>query len=96
MQRAPTQGQDPPPPPRDTDPLLCAQLRTHTVLLGECLGGALYTEDFVRLCREVGFADPRQLSSSVIEVRLPPHRQRCSSCVVGLPVERGPHACPRV
>lgn len=38
------------------------------MLLGECLGGALYTQDFVRLCREVGFLDPRTLSSAEIEV----------------------------
>jgi hypothetical protein len=38
------------------------------VLLGECLGGALYVEDFVRLCRSVGFLDPRTLSSAEIEV----------------------------
>lgn len=35
-------------------PPRCPQVRTHPVLLGECLGGALYTQDFVRLCREVG------------------------------------------
>ena len=46
-----------------------AQIRTHPVLLGECLGGALYVQDFKRLCREAGFLDPRQLSSEPIEVR---------------------------
>ena len=44
-------------------------MRTHPVLLGECLGGALYVQDFLRLARQVGFTDPRQLSSAVIEVR---------------------------
>ncbi len=38
-------------PPRPPPPL---QVRTHPVLLGECLGGALYTQDFIRLCRQVG------------------------------------------
>ena len=38
------------------------------MLLGECLGGALYTQDFLRLCRQVGFLDPRTLSSAEIEV----------------------------
>jgi hypothetical protein len=46
------------------------QVRTHPVLLGEGLGGALYVEDFVRLCRQVGFLDPRTLSTREIEVRL--------------------------
>lgn len=39
-------------------------LQTHEVLLGECLGGALYTEDFKRICQSVGFMDPRPLSVS--------------------------------
>lgn len=51
------------------DRRLPQEVRTHPVLLGECLGGALYTQDFVRLCREVGFLDPRTLSSAEIEVR---------------------------
>lgn len=43
-------------------------VREHEVLFGECLGGALYIEDFHRLCGRVGFTDPRRLSMSVIEV----------------------------
>lgn len=42
------------------------ELRTHPMLLGECLGGALYTRDFIRLCHEAGFADPRVVESSPI------------------------------
>ncbi|KAJ1856189.1 hypothetical protein GGH12_002668 [Coemansia sp. RSA 1822] len=38
-------------------------VRTHPVLMGECLGGALYTEDFKRLCQRVGFMDARQVSA---------------------------------
>ena len=45
-----------------------AQARTHPVLLGECLGGALWTQDFAELCMEAGFVNPRRLSSNVIEV----------------------------
>ncbi|KAJ1718947.1 hypothetical protein LPJ53_006194, partial [Coemansia erecta] len=37
-------------------------VRSHPVLMGECLGGALYTEDFKRLCQRVGFVDARQVS----------------------------------
>jgi hypothetical protein len=36
------------------------------VLLGECLGGALYTQDFIRLARAAGFTDPRCLESEVV------------------------------
>jgi len=44
------------------------ELRTHPVLLGECLGGALYINDFIRLCHQVGFTDPRRLSIEPISV----------------------------
>ena len=37
-------------------------VRQHKVLWGECLSGALYIEDFKRICHKVGFSDPRQLS----------------------------------
>ena len=41
------------------------------VLWGECISGALYNEDFKCLAREAGFADPRVLSSSRIDVTDP-------------------------
>jgi len=34
-------------------------LRNDPVLYGECLGGALYWNDFIRIAREHGFIDPR-------------------------------------
>ncbi|PVU93268.1 hypothetical protein BB559_003363 [Furculomyces boomerangus] len=40
-------------------------LRSHPTLVTECLGGALYTEDFKRLCQRVGFVDPRQVGPAV-------------------------------
>ena len=39
------------------------------VMLGECLGGALYVEDFKRICQKVGFPDPRILSSHIIDIK---------------------------
>jgi ubiquinone/menaquinone biosynthesis C-methylase UbiE len=39
-----------------------APLKEDPVLLGECLGGALYTEDFRRILREVGCLDHRVVS----------------------------------
>lgn len=47
------------------------EVRKHDVLFGECLGGALYIEDFKRLCHKAGFADPRVYSMSTIEVNDP-------------------------
>jgi SAM-dependent methyltransferase len=41
------------------DRRLPAGLRSDPVLYGECLGGALYWKDFLRLARQAGFADPR-------------------------------------
>ncbi|KAI9219653.1 methyltransferase type 11 [Blastocladiella britannica] len=46
-------------------------VRTHPVLFGECLGGALYTEDFRRVCADVGFVDVRVVASAPIDVRDP-------------------------
>eukprot|EP00043_Microstomoeca_roanoka_P020861 m.254293 g.254293 ORF g.254293 m.254293 type:complete len:361 (-) comp17902_c0_seq1:277-1359(-) len=43
--------------------------RKDPVLFGECLGGALYEHDFIQLCKAVGFADPREVSRSEIEVK---------------------------
>ncbi|KAJ2659248.1 hypothetical protein IWW48_003585 [Coemansia sp. RSA 1200] len=47
-------------------------LRTHDVLLGECIGGALHTADFERIAADdVGFARPRILSAAHIEINDP-------------------------
>jgi len=44
------------------------ELASDPVLLGECLGGALYTEDFRRMLLEIGVRDVRAVSSSPIEL----------------------------
>jgi SAM-dependent methyltransferase len=59
------------------DRRLSEEVRNHEVLLGECLGGALYIEDFRRICTDVGFLDPRQLAASVIEVTDPELKELC-------------------
>ncbi|XP_053712775.1 arsenite methyltransferase-like [Synchiropus splendidus] len=43
-------------------------IKQHKVLWGECLGGALWWQDLVRLAEEVGFAPPRMVTASVITV----------------------------
>ncbi len=45
-----------------------AALRSDPVLLGECLAGALYTEDFRRLMERVGCADARSVSQAPIPI----------------------------
>jgi hypothetical protein len=44
-------------------------LRDDPLLWNECLSGALYWNDFLRLARECGFADPRLVSSAPITVQ---------------------------
>lgn len=36
--------------------------------LGECLSGALWWEDMIRLAEEVGFSKPRLVTASIITV----------------------------
>ena len=45
------------------------QVREHPVMLGECLGGALYIEDFRRICAKVGWLDVRELTREVRDYR---------------------------
>lgn len=45
--------------------------RCHPVLYGECLGGALYWNDFLKLARSAGFADPRLVSDRPLEITDP-------------------------
>lgn len=63
------------------DRRLPAHVRTHAVLFGECLAGAMYVQDFVRLCHRVGFVDPRVLSSAPIDVRDPELQEVCGNAV---------------
>ncbi|BCX81932.1 arsenite methyltransferase [Methylomarinovum caldicuralii] len=46
-------------------------VRRDPVLYGECLGGALYWNDFLRLARNAGFPDARLVSDHPIEVTDP-------------------------
>ncbi|XP_062865893.1 arsenite methyltransferase [Trichomycterus rosablanca] len=43
-------------------------LRSNKVLWGECLSGALWWEDLIRLAQEVGFSAPRLVAANVISV----------------------------
>eukprot|EP00762_Andalucia_godoyi_P008445 ANDGO_05750.mRNA.1 Putative arsenite methyltransferase len=50
------------------DRRLPQSVRENELLLGECIGGALYVNDFLELCSGVGFADPRRVSIRPIAV----------------------------
>jgi len=54
-----------------SDRRIPAHLGEHRVLIGECLGGALYVEDFRRLMEKVGFIDHRVVSQAPIELKDP-------------------------
>lgn len=43
-------------------------LRRDPVFYGECLGGALYWNDFLRVARNAGFTDPRQASERPLDI----------------------------
>lgn len=53
------------------DRRLPAAIAEHKVLVGECVGGALYEQDFLRIARRVGFTDPRVLDSAPIDIKDP-------------------------
>jgi SAM-dependent methyltransferase len=53
------------------DRRLAPELREDPVLLGECLGGALYWNDFLNLAKGAGFADPRLVTSRPIAITDP-------------------------
>ena len=44
------------------------EFKNDKVLLGECLSGALYWNDFMTICREIGFTDVRTVKSSRITI----------------------------
>lgn len=46
-------------------------VRKDPVLWGECLGGALYWQDFLRLARSAGFLDPRLVSDRRLRITEP-------------------------
>lgn len=47
------------------------EIRKDPLLFAECLGGALYYKDFVRIARRAGFTDPRIISQREIPITNP-------------------------
>ncbi len=62
-----------------TDRRLSAEMKADPVLVGECLGGAMYTEDFRRMLYRLGVPDYRVVSSGVIEPSNPDLERRCGN-----------------
>ena len=52
------------------------EVRSDPLLYGECLGGALYWNDFLPMAKKAGFLDPRLVSSRPIEIDNPEMREK--------------------
>jgi SAM-dependent methyltransferase len=44
------------------------EVRNNPIIYGECLGGALYINDFFRLAKKSGFVEPREIKRTPIEL----------------------------
>ncbi len=53
------------------------ELQEDPVLWGECLSGALYWNDFLRISKGVGFSDPRSVKNTPITIEDKEIRQKC-------------------
>eukprot|EP01126_Amoeba_proteus_P039774 TRINITY_DN4212_c0_g1_i1.p1 TRINITY_DN4212_c0_g1~~TRINITY_DN4212_c0_g1_i1.p1 ORF type:complete len:254 (-),score=43.85 TRINITY_DN4212_c0_g1_i1:122-883(-) len=51
-------------------------LQEDKILWGECISGAMYDQDFLRLMRKVGFMDPRALNNTPISLCNPDISQK--------------------
>ncbi len=51
------------------DRRLADDVRADPVLYGECLGGALYWNDFLPMAKRAGFLDPRLVTSRPLEIK---------------------------
>ncbi len=51
-----------------SDRRLSGSVRQDPVLYGECLGGALYWNDFLPMAKRVGFLDPRLVTSRALDI----------------------------
>ena len=58
------------------DRRLPEDLRSDPLAHGECLGGALYWNDFLNLAKKAGFADPRLVTDRPLEIRNPELKKR--------------------
>lgn len=58
------------------DRRLSDDLRSDPLAHGECLGGALYWNDFLNLAKKAGFADPRLVTDRSLDIRNPELKTR--------------------
>lgn len=53
-----------------SDRRLTKEAQNNKIFYGECISGALYINDFLSLCKKVGFIDPRELERTEINLSL--------------------------
>ena len=56
-----------------------ASVQNDPVLYGECLGGALYWNDFLRMAKAAGFTDPRLVTDRPLDITDPELAQRAGN-----------------
>lgn len=61
------------------DRRLPENIRKHELLFGECLGGALFLDDFITLAKKCGFRDVRQVKASPVDVNDPDLARLCGA-----------------
>ncbi|XP_057700660.1 arsenite methyltransferase-like [Corythoichthys intestinalis] len=47
---------------------LTEEIKSHKILWGECIGGALWYKDLLQLAEQVGFSPPRLVTASIVTV----------------------------
>ena len=60
-----------------SDRRISKELQADPVLWGECLSGALYWNDFLRISKKVGFTDPRSVKNNVITIENDEVQEKC-------------------
>ncbi|MCL4149084.1 UNVERIFIED_CONTAM: hypothetical protein GTU68_030747 [Idotea baltica] len=62
-----------------SDRRISLELQADPVLWGECLSGALYWNDFLRMSRKAGFIDPRSVKNSPISIDNKELQNKCGN-----------------
>lgn len=60
-----------------SDRRISKELQSDPILWGECLSGALYWNDFLRISQKVGFTDPRSVKNNPITIENEEVQEKC-------------------
>ncbi len=62
-----------------SDRRISKELQADPVLWGECLSGALYWNDFLRIAKDAGFTDPRAVKNNPITIENEELQEKCGN-----------------